>query len=69
MVLLGWADLGMIQGCHTDVEMAFDLIHIQLVIGMSPGKKTEIAFAYPYSANHLVLQKALKIVLKSHPSQ
>lgn len=76
MMTLGQADLGRIQGCHIDVELAFDLIHIQFVIGMSMGggggpttlpqqQKT----AYPQAANHLILQKALKLVLKSYPSQ
>lgn len=37
IVPLGQADLGRIQGCHTDAELAFDLIHIQFVIGMSGG--------------------------------
>lgn len=45
MVLLGQIGLGMIQGCHTDVEMALDLNHIQLVMGVSPGGEKTV-FSY-----------------------
>jgi len=52
-MLSGQADFGRIQGYCTDVDFAFDLIHIQFFTGMNPGKtnnnKTnqKAAFACP----------------------
>lgn len=41
IVLSEKTGLGMIQGCQTDMEIALDLIHIQLVKGVSPGGKNQ----------------------------
>lgn len=41
-LLLGQTGLGMIQGCHKNVEMALDLICTQLVIDVNPGGKKSV---------------------------
>lgn len=54
MVLLGQTGLGVIQGCQTYVEMALDLNHIQLVMGVSPGEKNSVFLSISYKSFNIL---------------
>lgn len=40
----------MTKGCQTNVEMALDLNHIQLVMDVSPGEKKNVFISISYKS-------------------